>query len=161
MANRYFIYKSGDIAASEAKEIKAVDRRLFERFLEEFPSNSRSITLLSEHDFGNSYHKNNTDEIDNFVDTWNTAETEFLDHEIETACKELHNKMHEFIYRLAQSSGYIYTGPMLSAVPDAYRGEWEWPEHIDARIKELNEKSTECYKLHQQFVILGRRKLKC
>jgi hypothetical protein len=161
VANRYFIYKTGDIAAAEAKELETVDRKLFEKFLSEFPSNSRSVTLLKEHDFGHSYHDNNTDEIDHFVDTWNTAETEFLDPELEKARKELYIKMHEFIYKLAQSSGYIHTGPMLSTVPDAYRGAWDYPEHVDVRIKELNEKSTECYKLHQQFLMLGRRKLKC
>ena len=158
IANRYFIYKNGDI---EAKKLEDVDRALFERFLTEFPSNSRSVVLLKEHDFGNSYHDNNTDEIDRFVDAWNTAETEFLDQELEAVRKELYQKMHEFIYKLAQSSGYIHTGPMLSAVPVAYRGVWDWPEHVDLRIKELNEKSTECYRLHQQFDLLGRRKLKC
>lgn len=161
VANRYFIYKTGDIAATQAKELEAVDRVFFKRFLADFPSNSRSVVLLKEHDFGNSYHDNNTDEIDRFVDTWNTAETKFLDQELEAARKDLYQKMHGFIYKLAQSSGYIHTGPMLSAVPDAFRGDWDWPEHVDLRIKELNEKSTECYELHQQFVMLGRRKLKC
>ncbi|WP_159167587.1 MULTISPECIES: hypothetical protein [Aeromonas] len=159
--NRYFIYKVGDIVAANEKELEAVDRNLFERFLSEFPSDSQSVTLLKEHDFGNSYHDNNTNEIDHFVDTWNTAEREFLDLELEAARKKLHEKMHDFIYKLAQSSGFIHTGPMMSAVPDAYRGAWNWPEHVDIRIKELNEKSAECYKLHQQFVMLGRRKLKC
>lgn len=161
VANRYFIYKTGDAAAAEAKEREVVDRALFNRFLKEFPSNSRSVALLKEHDFGNSYHDNNTDEIDRFVETWNTAETQFLDPELEIARKELHQKVREFAYKLAQSSGYINVGPMLSAVPDIYRGALDWPDHVDVRIKELNEKSSECYQLHQQFVMLGRRKLKC
>ncbi|WP_434985306.1 hypothetical protein [Vreelandella zhaodongensis] len=155
------IYKTGDLKGLEAEKSQEVDRKLFDRFLSEFPSNSRSVTLLKEHDFGNSYHDNNTDEIDRFVDTWNTAESEFLDDELEVTRKELYEKLYTFIYKLAQSSGYIGTGPILSAVPDAYRGEWEWPERVETRINELNKLSTECYELHQQFVMLGRRKLKC
>lgn len=161
VSHRYFIYKTGDIAAAEEKELEAVDRKLFERFLSEFPSSSNSLILLKEHDFGHSYHDTSTDEIDQFVDTWNTAETKFLDSEIEEARKQLHVKMHEFSYRLAQCSGYIHTGQMLSVVPEAYRGVYDWPEYVDERVRELNEKSTECYKLHQRFVMLGRRKLKC
>jgi len=37
----------------------------------------------------NLYHDNNTDEIDNFVDSWNTAEIEFFDQDIEAAWEEL------------------------------------------------------------------------
>lgn len=161
IAHRYIIYKTGDIAAAEAKEQAAVDRMLFERFLAEFPSRSKSVILLKEHDFGNSYHGESTEEIGRFVDTWNTAETHFLDSELETVRKELYNGMHEFIYKLAGYSGYINTGPMQSVVPDAYRDAWELPEFIDKRIKELNDKATECYELHQKFIILGRCKLKC
>jgi hypothetical protein len=69
IANRYFIYKIGDIASIESQELVAVDKKLFESFLSEFPSNSVSISLLKEHDFGNSYHENKTNEIDSFVDT--------------------------------------------------------------------------------------------
>lgn len=161
IANRYFIYKIGDIASLESKELEAVDKKLFERFLSEFPSNSRSISLLKEHDFGNSYHENKTNEIDSYIDTWNTAEKEFLDQELERARQELYNTIHKFVYKLAQSSGYINNGPMLSAVPVAYQDAWNWPEHVEVRIKELNDLSSECYKLHQQFILLGRRKLKC
>lgn len=102
------------------------------------------MILLKEQDFDHSYHDTSTDEIDQFVDTWNTAETKFLDSEIEEARKQLHVKMYEFTYRLAQCSGYI----QLSVVPEAYRGVYGWPEYVDERVRELNEKSTECYKLH-------------
>lgn len=98
----------------------------------------------------NLHHDNNTDEIDNFVDSWNTAEIEFFDQDIEADWEELYAKMYSFIYKLAQSSGYIHTGSMLSAVPEAYRGAWGWPKHIDKRINELNGLRSECYNLNQK-----------
>ncbi|MEZ9950684.1 hypothetical protein AB4376_18295 [Vibrio breoganii] len=161
VANRYFIYKTTQIGQSEVDSLLEVDRNLFTQFLADFPSDSQSISLLKEHDFGGSYHENNTKQIDKFVDSWNTAEREFLDSELEVKRKELWGKCHTFIYMLANRSYVLHGGPMCSCVPDAYRGAWDWPPHVDEQIKELNELSTECYELHQELVLLARRKLKC
>lgn len=161
VANRYFLYKESAPARKETEALAEVDRKLFLRFLEEFPSDCRSIDLLQNHDFGNSYHEIKTQELDNFVNYWNTAEREFLDSEIEEKRKEFWDKCHTLVYDLAQGSYYLGAGPMLSCIPDAYRGEWDWPEHVEKKIKHLNSRSTECFNLHRELVLLGRRKLKC
>lgn len=50
---------------------------------------------------------------------------------------------------------------MFSCIPDAYKGAWNYPEHVEQKLRELNEKATECYELHQAFIMFARQKLKC
>ena len=161
IANRYFLYETAVTEQQELEALNEVDRRLFKEFLSFFPSDSLSIELLKEHDFGNSYHKNGTTQLDIFVNTWNTAEKEFLDDTLETQKKELWSKCHKFVCELACGSHFISSGPMLTCIPDAYRGAYNWPQHVDDRLKMLNDLATECYELHRGFVLLSRRKLKC
>lgn len=161
IANRYFIYKDSLTKTDEAAAIEEVDKQLFLKFLEEFSSDSRSVSLMKDHDFGVSYHNINTQELDNFVATWNTAERQFLNHELEEKRKALWDKSNEFFYELAQGSWYLNGGPMLSCIPDAYRGAWELPDHVDEKINRLNAMGRECFELHRDLVLFGRRKLKC
>lgn len=161
VTNRYFIYKETAERVNESDALNDVDRELFLRFRREFPSDSRSVMLFKEHDFGNSYHDNNTDELDNFVNNWNTAEREFLNKDLESKRKELWDKCHEFVYALAQGSYYLNGGQLLSCIPDAHRGAWDWPDHVEEKVNKLNTMGTECFELHRDFVLSGRRKLKC
>jgi hypothetical protein len=161
IANRYFIYRTTVTEQPEKKELEEVDKQLFKKFLAVFPSDSLSIELLRDHDFGNSYHKNGTTQIDEFVDTWNTAEKEFLDQTLENKRKELWTKCRAFVYDLATASHFIGTGPILTCIPNAYIGTDDWPEHVDIKLRNLNVLSSECYELHRNFVLLSRHKLKC
>lgn len=161
ITNKYITYKENQGAKSDQEAYADVDRELFHIFLTDFPSGSRSTRLLREHDFGNSYHEGNTREIDNFVDSWDTAEREFLDAELEAKRRELWETCHVFLYKLSMGSYDLGGGPMYSCIPDAYRSAWNWPEHVEEKIKELNEYSAKCYTLHRELVLLGRRKLKC
>lgn len=161
IANRFFLYKDSMTKKDESEAIEEVDKQLFLKFLEKLSSDSRSVNLMKEHDFGASYHDINTQELDNFLETWNTAEREFLDQELESKRKALWDKSHEFVYALAQGSYYLNGSPMLSCIPDAYRSAWDWPDHFNEKIKRLNSMGTECFELHRDLVLCARRKLKC
>lgn len=161
IVNRYFLYKTAVTEQKELEALNEVDRDLFKEFLSVFPSDSLSIELLRDHDFGNSYHENGTTQLDIFVNTWNTAEKEFLDAALETPKKELWSKCRKFVYELACGSHFIGSGPILTCIPNAYRGTDDWPQHVDDKLKMLNDLATECYELHRDFVLLSRRKLKC
>ncbi|NYA43251.1 hypothetical protein HZI31_08035 [Serratia fonticola] len=145
----------------QAQQRMEADRVLFKKFLEVFPSNSLSAELLKSHDFENSYHKDSTKQIDKFVDEWDTAESKFLDEEIEQARVNLWVECHKFIYDLAMSSGPVMAGPLLRVIPDAYVGNWDYPEWVNEKLKNLNSASSRCYQLHQDFISLCRNKLKC
>ncbi|MBN5255308.1 hypothetical protein JY459_19145 [Serratia marcescens] len=136
------------------------DRRLFESFSIMFPSDSNSAVFLKEHDFGVSFHMNRTKQIEEFVDTWNMAETKFLDDEIEKAKEFLRESCKCFIDELFKHYYSILGGPTVRVIPDAYVNSWDLPDFIQEHIRNLNKRSYECYELHQEFVFLCRKKLK-
>lgn len=144
-----------------AKKSNEADKKLFDKFLEELPSNSASIKLLKEHDFGNSFFGDHTNEIENFVNKWNVSELQFLDSELEEKKMDLWQNCHKFLLKLAESSGPIGNGPRFSVIPDHCRGDWDLPEFVNERVRELNKNATICHNLHQEMVALCKQKLKC
>lgn len=137
------------------------DKSLFERFLRDFPSDSSSAILLKQHNFWDAYHMNNTDQIDTFVDEWNTAETKFLNEEIETIRITLWNECRILVDLLGRYSFSVMGGPMTRVYPEIYYDVWETPAWLDDRVDGLNLASRKCYDLHQSFISLCRNKLKC
>lgn len=160
VSSRYFGYRMAQMGDKYNQDILAADRKLFDKFLEVFPSNSPSARLLHEHDFGNSFHEGNTDQIDNFVSHWGIAEMCFHDAEIEEAKAALYTSCRKLVYELSSAAFYIGAGPMLTCIPDAFRGAWQWPPHVEQRIRELNELASTCHSQHQSFIATARRRLK-
>ncbi|MFM5101690.1 hypothetical protein [Aeromonas veronii] len=161
LVNKFFVYKSSEFALEDSKQLRQVDVDLFNRFLTDFPSDGYSVPFLRDHDLGDSYHDNSLRDINKFVDQWNNVEHHFLNEEIEAKRSELWKKCHSFVHQLALSSYDLNGGPLFSCVPDAYRGAWDYPAHVDKQLRELNEMAKECHELHQKFVLFTRRKLKC
>ena len=162
IGNRYFLYLTSLISHREAENKEIADKNLFNQFLDEFPSNSASLRLLKEHDFGNSFYGNKTEQTESFVNNWNNAEKQFLDSELEEKRQELWQHCNSFLLKLAESSGPIGVGPMFTVIPDTHLGkEFDMPAFVTERISNLNDKATACYKLHQELVTLCKQKLKC
>ncbi|WP_282168113.1 hypothetical protein [Shewanella japonica] len=158
---RVFIYKTDKLAHIEKQKLIEVDKVLFNKFIELLPSDGLDVKILEEHDFGNSHHGNNVNALDTFVHTWNNAQKQFLDTELESKRSDFITKSRHFIYTLASRSYAIGNGEIFSCIPDAYRNAWEWPAHIDEQVKELNDLGTELFELHKDLIITARRKLKC
>lgn len=156
-----FIYKSQKTAQIEKQKSIEVDKALFLEFVELLPSDGFDVKLLEEHDFGNSHHGREVKALDTFVHPWNNALKQFLDEELEFKRKQLIDKSKHFIYTLASRSYSIGNGEMFSCIPDAYRGAWNRPPHVEEQIRELNELGTDLFELHEDFVLTARRKLKC
>lgn len=161
LANKFLIQKTSELALEDSKERQQVDTKLFMKFLEDFPSNGYSIPFLREHDLGGSYHDVNLKDINKFVENWDNVEHHFLDKEIEDKRAELWRKCRAFTYFLGMHSYDLNGGPMFSCIPDNSRGAWDYPEHVEQTLRELNKNATECYELHQSFVIFTRQRLKC
>ena len=161
LVNKFLTQKESEFASVDSRARQQVDVNLFHKFLKDFPSNGCTIPFLRDHDLGGSYHDANLTDINEFVDNWNNSEHHFLDTEIDDKRAELWQKCNAFTYFLAMHSYDLNGGPMFSCIPDVFRGAWDYPEHVDQTLRELNEKATECYELHQSFVIFTRRKLNC
>lgn len=161
LVNRFLVQKTSEFALEDSKERQQVDTKLFSRFLEDFPSNGYSIPFLRDHDLGGSYHDVNLTDINKFVENWDNVEHHFLDKEIEDKRAELWQKCRAFTYFLEMHSYDLNGGPMFSCIPDNCRGAWNYPKHVEQTLRELNKNATECYELHQSFVIFSRQRLKC
>lgn len=160
IAYKIFLYKTEKLAYAEKQELIEVDRRLFNEFVNLLPSDGLDVKLLEDHDFGNSHHGKSVKALEAFVYIWDNAQKQFLDTELESKRSNLIIKAKHFIYTLACRSYAIGNGEIFSCVPDAYRGAWEWPAHVDEQIRELNELGTELFELHKDLVLTARRKLK-
>lgn len=137
-----------------------VDKSLFEKFRTEFGSDSNSILLLKNHNFGSSYYYSDTDEIENFVEKWDKSDNKFLDVELESKKSELWIACKEFWWLLATNSHSGRDGTRKCVIPEIYRDR-ELPNDIMMKYLDINNKATSIYDLHQEFVLLCRQKLKC
>ncbi len=158
---RVFIYKSEKLAQLDKQKLLDVDKGLFNKFIALLPSDGLDVKLLEEHDFGHSHHGKQVKALDTFVQTWNNAQKQFLDKDLESKREELITKSSHFVYTLASRSYSVGNGEMFSCIPDAYRGAWDWPPHVEEQIRELNTLGTELFELHKDLVLTARRKLKC
>lgn len=161
LANKFLTQKASEFALEDSKKRQRVDTHLFQKFLDDFPSNGYTIPFLRDHDLGGTYHDRSLTDINKFVDSWDNVEYHFLDKELEERRADLWQKCRAFTCLLAMHSYDIHGGPMFSCIPDAYKGAWNYPEHVEQKLRELNEKATECYELHQAFIMFARQKLKC
>jgi hypothetical protein len=161
IANRYLLFITAVTEQKALESLVEVDRNLFQEFLSVFSSDSLSIQFIRRHDFRNSYYKNDTTQLNLFVNEWNTAEREFLNPTIEAKRKELLSLCGKFVGELAYSSYYIHSDIILTCIPDEYRETDNWPQDVDDKINHLHGLARECYQLHKDFILLSRRTLKC
>lgn len=160
IANRYFIYKGQQSSLAHVRgQVSKIDKELFDRFLEDFPSGSESINMLQQQDFANSFNIARLANLEKFVDGWNIVEREFLDVELEHMRKELWDICSSFCDKLSLGAYDLNGGPIFSCIPDAYRGTDNWPKHVDDKIDELNKLSTSCFERYKEFVRFGRKML--
>lgn len=158
VANRYLIYKEkqSSIPLTSGRS-NQIDKGLFEKFLEDFPSNSGSINMLRQQNFSNSFNINRLVNLEKFVEEWDTIEREFLNADLERRRRELWDACYTFNCKLSVGAYDLNGGPAFSCIPDAYRGTGNWPKHVDEKIAELNELARTCLKSYEEFVRFGRK----
>jgi hypothetical protein len=130
------------------------DKKLYEKFLKEFPSNGSSLRLLKEHDFGGSFLAENLNDFHEFLETWQNAEQEFNNKKLNSYLRSLIQKSNEFNTEYLQ---HVFANP--GGVRTMDLKDWEdRPEKLLVRGK-LNKLSTQVYYAHQEMVRQGRRLL--
>lgn len=146
--------------AKYAADERDVDRRLFSKFLLDFPSQSGSIRLLQDHDFGNSFRLESLAEIDRFLERWSHAENTFLNSEINLLKENLYVISKEFSYLLCMKSGPI-SAERQSVVPDQHRDDWDWPKEVINDVRVVNELASKVADAHQEFILKSKQLLRC
>ncbi|VVP68497.1 hypothetical protein PS914_00716 [Pseudomonas fluorescens] len=150
--------KQREESLQQSEAQRSVDRELLKKFLNDLPSNGRSILFLRDHDLGGAFNESNTVEIEKFVFNWNCVERKFLGEELEAKRQALWNALNKFSSKLAMGAYDLHGGPMYSCIPDQFRGR-DWPPHVEEKIEELNALGTHCFNLYSEFVLLARRSL--
>lgn len=144
-----------ELAPSLRGAVDQHDRRLFDQFLEDFPSNGSSARFLSEHDIGNSFPRDDLDQLTYFTVHWDNAEREFHDKALEKNRQKLLRLAKEFRHDLSLNIFPIDGGWFSMELRD-YEDRPKKLEKRDA----LNKQATEVYEVHQGLVRLGTKKLK-
>jgi hypothetical protein len=146
--------------AQYAADERDVDRILFSKFLLDFPSQSGSIRLLQDHDFGNSFRLESLAEFNRFLERWGHAETTFLNSEINLLKENLYVISKEFSCLLCIKSGPTSVGRQ-SVVPDQHRDDWNWPKEVTNDVSVVNELASKVADAHQEFILKSKQLLRC
>ena len=132
---RILSYKSDKQEKNDQKELIEVDKKLFLEFIDLLPSDGLDVKLLENHDFGCSHSENEIKSLNRFVETWDNAQKEFLDEELEYNRLVFITKSRHFVYTLASRSYSIGSGSLFSCIPDLYRRSYDdWPVHVNEQI---------------------------
>ncbi|MBN3890509.1 MAG: CHAT domain-containing protein [Nostoc sp. JL31] len=151
------IYQKSSVEISQTKlPGKELDQELFQRFLEELPSNG-SIRFIKEANMaGFSFQVNRLDQLHNFSFKWADAEHEFIDPVLESKRKELFNLIEQYTIYVAYNT-YPTHRVGFNTVPPEW--EKEQPEQFWRVVDELHELAGKVVEAHQELVRLGRTQL--
>ena len=145
-----FLYQ--DLA--QTKSGSTHDQKLYEKFLNEFPSNGRSVQFLKNHDMAGSFLAEELEEFDRFTSTWQNAEHEFKNELLGSYLRNLLRKSNEF---QNECCGNVFNNHGSVRTMDI--NDWEdRPDKLRARDK-LNALAEEIYAAHQELVRQGRKLL--
>jgi hypothetical protein len=158
LANKAISLRLSSLELLRQRERRTMDIRLFESLTELLPSNGPALTLAKEHDFANSFRIASMEPITEFVHTWDNAEHEFLDAEIEIKKKALLGLASDFTLKVAE-----YTAPgrngMQTAIPSDINVDFGFPEHVQKEIRHLNQAASGFHAAHQSFIRFARERL--
>lgn len=127
------------------------DGELFQKFLEQFPSNGPSAQFLSDHDIGVNFHSDVLIQLDDFLRVWWNADHEFRSKKLEKKRKLLYEKANKFRRELSLNIGPAHIPPFLTMGMDDYERR---SEVMELREK-LNRMATDVFSAHQDLVRLG------
>ncbi len=142
------------------QERRNSDHKLLEKFLAAFPSNCASAILLKEHDFGNSFDRDKLKQIDNYYYQWNGAEYRFIDSEVDSKRQALYEVCKQFLSKIAEYTTPVGASNFSSVISDHLRAnDWDLPDLVTNKIKELNDLATDFFEQHQEFIAFAKKKI--
>ena len=131
------------------------DVELYSEFLELFAKSDR-IRFFKEHDFSGTFHKNQIEQLNEFIEFWDNADHEFVDQGMESARKNLYEAACNLGMVVAKNTTYKGTGPLISVKPDHLHSE-PTPDWVKRDAKEINELAPPFVEAHESLVRLGRK----
>lgn len=144
--------------ANVSKHYCEVDRALFVKFLQCLPSNG-SVEFVNNHSFGNSFNLDKFNQLFEFYHTWNNAEYEFINPNLENLKKALFDKIAEFV-DFSSVRTYRQRSGLFLAIPDnCLADEMNLSQSVREDIQTLNKLGSEVYEAHQNLVREAKKEL--
>jgi hypothetical protein len=152
--DKFLIQKQDNLIILEQKE---VDKELYLKLIEDFPSDGNVIFFLRDYDLHDSFDYNSyVSPLIKIYNKWKNPEYDFLEKELNLAKNSIFDKIEKFIYDINMNS-YPCNGCQRIIPPEL--GDWDLPKELTDKIKEMNILATEIYKEHQEFIKLCKSKL--
>jgi len=147
-------FEKGYTSNGNLKNITEFDKKLFNEFLFDLPI-SGAISYIYEFDFHYIFKIDNINELFRFSDKWDNAEYEFINQDLETKRLEFYKELNIFLDELGIVSSSIDGKGMQSIIPQEFR-IGKKPSYLLESVEKINNLSKEVYKLHQEFIRLGK-----
>jgi hypothetical protein len=134
------------------------DKNLFDQFLHVFPPES-TTRFFREQNFGDSFQRSNIAPLNEFLETWESVEKEFIDKSLEEKRKALYAAALELASEISGRTVPLQGGQLVSVYSDQQRAAGPRPESVieDARV--LNEKASSFLPVYEDFIRSCRLKL--
>jgi len=155
----------GDLLEKEGRPTLEADRRLFQKFMSELPSNGL-ITFLKNHNMGDSFQIGTLGPLYKLSESWDRSEYSFHNPKVDQARKQLLMATNAFLRAIAEKTSpknndfqgiykYYNEGRNWSA-----KEEPRLREQMEETITTLNNLATKVFENHQSFIAIAKRKLK-
>lgn len=141
---------------AEIDEQLDVDRSLFRQLMEALPSDTIQFAYIE--DMNIPFFPKSIDPLRTFARLWNRPEKAFLDTELRSLQRNLHEKVVAYLDELDRTIVPSDIHMNLYQIPP----EWQHtsPERFHGAISRINRLSGEVAEVHQQLVATARQKLR-
>lgn len=138
-------------------DISPSDIQLFKKFQEELPSNGGISFINQQNMAGFSWPNEKIDDLREFFYTWNNAEHEFLDSDLESLREKLYRLVGEYL-GLINTNTFVTNNAGMVTVPP----EWEIEDSKQfwEIVNKLHKTAGLIVEAHQEFIRKARYKFK-
>lgn len=138
---------------------REVDRRLFEQFQQLLPASGPTMKLLRDHWFEYGFRLDDIAPLDRLSLQWNDADHRFHDPAIQNAFDRFYAKVHDVLIGIGTHTFPHRNDDYQKFYPDVSDLSDDWDSHYKPLVDKINADTTEAWKLHQEFVLVARRRL--
>jgi hypothetical protein len=140
---------------NKSETVGGPDQELFLEFLNIMPSDG-AIRFLRKQEMGGHFNRRGLDDLYAFVGTWEDVTHEFQDSKLEAKRKQLLQQVNDYcdligLYTEQDHGDSHHIRPYL---------RHEQPDEFQKAVRELHKQADKIVKLYDEFIRLGRKKLR-
>jgi len=137
-------------------QLSAHDQELAAQTYTAMPDHA--VRFLRDHDFGNSWVKQQLDPVYRLADLADNPTSEFTDGDVQEQFVDLSRAIGAFTGALFADAGPIGNGSLFNMIPERERQSEQWSDRTVERVRIVNELADELSRKLTEFYRLLRRK---